>query len=144
MSTKYGGKHRVVLIHGDGVGPEMMFHVKQAFKYARVPVDFEDILLNSKNATDSLINQAILAVKRNGVGLKGNIETDHLNPTSVSVNNVLRQKLDLYANVIRCKTFDNIKTRHTGIDILIIRENTEGEYSNLEVFLSKFLAIIIK
>jgi isocitrate dehydrogenase (NAD+) len=40
--------------------------------------------------------------------------------------------LDLYANVLRCKTLTNIKTRHSDIDILIIRENTEGEYSNLE------------
>ena len=43
------------------------------------------------------------------------------------------QKLDLYANVLRCKSLNNIKTRHQNIDILIIRENTEGEYAHLEV-----------
>jgi isocitrate dehydrogenase (NAD+) len=42
------------------------------------------------------------------------------------------QRLDLFANVLRCKTLPNIKTRHSDLDILIIRENTEGEYSNLE------------
>ena len=43
-----------------------------------------------------------------------------------------RRRLDLFANVLRCKTVPNIKTRHSNIDILIIRENTEGEYSSLE------------
>jgi isocitrate dehydrogenase (NAD+) len=38
----------------------------------------------------------------------------------------------LYANVLRCKSIDTVKTRHSNIDILIIRENTEGEYENLE------------
>ena len=42
------------------------------------------------------------------------------------------RRLDLFANVLRCKTVPNIKTRHSNIDILIIRENTEGEYSSLE------------
>jgi len=41
--------------------------------------------------------------------------------------------LDLFASVLRCKTIPNVKTRHSDIDIVIIRENTEGEYANLEV-----------
>ena len=90
MSTKYGGKQRVVLIHGDGVGPEMMFHIKEVLKHVRAPVDFEDIFLNSKTVSESTINQVILAIKRNGVGIKGNIETDHNNPVSISVNNTIR------------------------------------------------------
>ncbi|CAF0789477.1 unnamed protein product [Brachionus calyciflorus] len=132
FTTKYGGKNRVLLIPGDGVGPEMMFHVKETLRAARAPIEFEEINLNSKTATDSLIDQAVLAVKRNGVCIKGNIETDHNNPTSQSVNVSLRQRLDLYANVVRCKSIPNVKTRHDNLDILIIRENTEGEYSNLE------------
>jgi isocitrate/isopropylmalate dehydrogenase len=78
------------LIHGDGVGPEMMFHIKEAFRQVRAPVEFEDVLLNSKNVSDTLIEQAILAIKRNGAGLKGNIETDYNSPTSVSINVTLR------------------------------------------------------
>lgn len=132
LSTKYGGKHRVVLIDGDGVGPEMMFHVKEALKHVRAPIDFEEINLNSKTATDSLINQTILALRRNGVGLNGVIDTDYDNPNSFSINVLLLQKLDMFANVLRCKTVNNVKTRHQDIDIIIIRENTEGEYSNLE------------
>lgn len=122
----------MVIIPGDGIGPELMYHVREAYKYVRAPIEFEEVPLNSKTASEDMINQAVLAVKRNGVCLKGNIETDHDNPTSISVNVQLRQKLDLYANVIRCKSLPNIKTRHSDVDILIIRENTEGEYSSLE------------
>ena len=43
-----------------------------------------------------------------------------------------RTRLDLYANVIRCKTSPVVPTRHSDIDILVVRENTEGEYSSLE------------
>ena len=132
FSTKYGGKHRILLVPGDGIGPEMMFHVRETLKAVRAPVEFEEINLNSKTACDSLIDQTVLAVKRNGVCIKGNIETDHNNPSSQSVNVSLRQRLDLYANVVRCKTLPNVKTRYQDLDILIIRENTEGEYSNLE------------
>ena len=86
MTTKYGGKHRVALIHGDGVGPEMMHHVRDVFRHVRVPVDFEEVPLNVKTASETMIDQAALAIKRNGVGLKGNIDTNHNNPASYSVN----------------------------------------------------------
>jgi isocitrate dehydrogenase (NAD+) len=130
--TKYGGKYRAVMIPGDGIGPEMMFHIKESFRHVRAPVDFEEVPLNSKNVSESLIEQAVVAVKRNGACLKGNIETDHMNPTAFSVNLALRHRLDLFANVVRCKSLPNVKTRHGDIDIMIIRENTEGEYAALE------------
>jgi hypothetical protein len=57
----------------------MMFHIKEAFKTVGAPVDFEDIELNRTNACESLIDQAVLAIKRNGVGLNGMIETDYTN-----------------------------------------------------------------
>jgi isocitrate dehydrogenase (NAD+) len=46
---------------------------------------------------------------------------------------ILSQRLELYANILRCKTVENIPLRHKNIDILIIRQNTEGEYAKLEV-----------
>lgn len=88
--TKYGGKHRVTLIHGDGIGPEMMFHIKEALRHVRAPVEFEEILLNSKNVSDSMIDQTVLAIKRNGAAVKGNLDTDHDNPLAPSVNVILR------------------------------------------------------
>jgi isocitrate dehydrogenase (NAD+) len=63
-----------------------MHHVKEVFRHVRVPVDFEEVPLNVKTASETMIDQAALAIKRNGVGLKGNIDTNHNNPASYSVN----------------------------------------------------------
>uniref|UniRef100_F7CWN0 Isocitrate dehydrogenase [NAD] subunit, mitochondrial n=2 Tax=Monodelphis domestica TaxID=13616 RepID=F7CWN0_MONDO len=131
-SAKYGGRHTVTMIPGDGIGPELMLHVKSVFRHACVPVDFEEVQVNS-NADEEDIRNAIMAIRRNRVALKGNIETNHnLPPSYKSRNNILRTSLDLYANVIHCKSLPGVVTRHKDIDILIVRENTEGEYSSLE------------
>lgn len=117
---------------GDGIGPELMLHVKSVFRHACVPVDFEEVHVSS-NADEEDIRNAIMAIRRNRVALKGNIETNHnLPPSHKSRNNILRTSLDLYANVIHCKSLPGVVTRHRDVDILIVRENTEGEYSSLE------------
>ncbi|XP_074872552.1 isocitrate dehydrogenase [NAD] subunit gamma, mitochondrial isoform X3 [Carettochelys insculpta] len=130
--AKYGGRHTVTMIPGDGIGPELMQHVKEVFRQACVPVDFEEVRVSSEVAEDNIDN-AIMAIRRNRVALKGNIETNHnLPPSHKSRNNILRTSLDLYANVIHCQSLPRVLTRHQDIDILIVRENTEGEYSSLE------------
>ncbi|XP_053156304.1 isocitrate dehydrogenase [NAD] subunit gamma, mitochondrial isoform X2 [Hemicordylus capensis] len=130
--AKYGGRHTVTMIPGDGIGPELMLHVKELFRHACVPVDFEEVLVGSA-ASEEDIQNAMMAIRRNRVALKGNIETNHnLPPSHKSRNNILRTTLDLFANVIHCKSLPGVATRHRDIDILIVRENTEGEYSSLE------------
>ncbi|XP_026567071.1 isocitrate dehydrogenase [NAD] subunit gamma, mitochondrial [Pseudonaja textilis] len=130
--AKYGGRHTVTMIPGDGIGPELMLHVRELFRHACVPVDFEEVLVSSE-ASECDIQNALMAIRRNRVALKGNIETNHnLPPSHKSRNNILRTNLDLFANVIHCKTLRGVATRHHDIDILIVRENTEGEYSSLE------------
>ncbi|KAK6466715.1 isocitrate dehydrogenase [Huso huso] len=128
-------KHREVTMHreGDGIGPELLRHVQEVFRYSCVPVDFEVVHVNSAMTEEDDIDDAITAIRRNGVALKGNIETSHTMPPShKSRNNLLRTSLDLYANVIHCQSLPGVQTRHRDIDIMIIRENTEGEYSSLE------------
>ncbi|KAL8164461.1 UNVERIFIED_CONTAM: Isocitrate dehydrogenase [NAD] subunit gamma, mitochondrial [Gekko kuhli] len=130
--AKYGGRHTVTMIPGDGIGPELMLHVKEIFRHACVPVDFEEVLVSSE-ASDRDLQNAIMAIRRNRVALKGNLETNHnLPPSHKSRNNILRTSLDLFANVIHCKSLPGVATRHRDIDILMVRENTEGEYSSLE------------
>ncbi|XP_019346472.1 isocitrate dehydrogenase [NAD] subunit gamma, mitochondrial isoform X8 [Alligator mississippiensis] len=130
--AKYGGRHMVTMIPGDGIGPELMLHVKEVFRHACVPVDFEEVRVSSEAPEDDMEN-AIMAIRRNGVALKGNIETNHyLPPSHKSRNHIIRTSLDLYANVIHCQSLPGVETRHQDIDILIVRENTEGEYSSLE------------
>ncbi|KAK3101899.1 hypothetical protein FSP39_007177 [Pinctada imbricata] len=75
---------------------------------------------------------ALLSIQRNGVAIKGNIETKFDDPGFSSMNVELRTKLDLYGNIVRCKSMPGIQTRHQGIDVVLIRENMEGEYSNKE------------
>ncbi|XP_057175119.1 isocitrate dehydrogenase [NAD] subunit gamma, mitochondrial [Triplophysa rosa] len=131
--AKYGGRHTVTLIPGDGIGPELLNHVRELFRFSCVPVDFEVVHVNSASTSEDDINNAITAIRRNGVALKGNIETAHnMPPNHKSRNNLLRTSLDLYANVMHCQSLPGVQTRHKNIDITIIRENTEGEYSSLE------------
>ncbi|XP_061114339.1 isocitrate dehydrogenase [NAD] subunit gamma, mitochondrial isoform X1 [Conger conger] len=131
--AKYGGRHTVTLIPGDGIGPELLNHVRELFRFSCVPVDFEVVNVNSGLDSEDDINNAITAIRRNGVALKGNIETKHsMPPSHKSRNNLLRTSLDLYANVMHCRSLPGVQTRHKNIDIIIIRENTEGEYSSLE------------
>uniref|UniRef100_A0A4W5KWU2 Isocitrate dehydrogenase [NAD] subunit, mitochondrial n=1 Tax=Hucho hucho TaxID=62062 RepID=A0A4W5KWU2_9TELE len=122
--AKYGGRHTVTLIPGDGIGPELLNHVKELFRFSCVPVDFE--VVNVSSATEDDINNAITAIRRNGVALKG--RRNSLSAYTVSPISLL----DLYANVMHCKSLPGVQTRHNNIDIMIIRENTEGEYSSLE------------
>ncbi|KAM9750764.1 isocitrate dehydrogenase [NAD] subunit gamma, mitochondrial isoform 2-T2 [Menidia menidia] len=131
--AKYGGRHTVTLIPGDGIGPDLLNHVQEVFRFSCVPVDFEVVNVNSALEKEDDIDNAITAIRRNGIALKGNIETKHTMPPSVkSRNNLLRTSLDLYANVMHCQSLPGVQTRHKNIDIMIIRENTEGEYSSLE------------
>ncbi|XP_016891529.1 isocitrate dehydrogenase [NAD] subunit gamma, mitochondrial-like isoform X2 [Cynoglossus semilaevis] len=131
--AQYGGRHTVTLIPGDGIGPELAQHVQDMFRICCVPVDFEVIDIDSTKASEVDINNAIIAIKRNRVALKGNIETNHDSPPSYKSRNcLLRTALDLYANVMHCQSLPGVRTRHENINITIIRENTEGEYSSLE------------
>ncbi|KAK5967686.1 Isocitrate dehydrogenase NAD subunit gamma 1 [Trichostrongylus colubriformis] len=129
--AKYGGRHTVAALPGDGIGPEMIDHIRTIFSYCHAPVNFEIVQLSSNLANEDL-EGAIMAVQRNGVAIKGNIETKHDNPEFKSRNVELRRRLDLYANILHCVTIPTVPTRHKDIDIVLIRENTEGEYSGLE------------
>ncbi|KAI6182401.1 Isocitrate dehydrogenase [NAD] subunit, mitochondrial [Aphelenchoides bicaudatus] len=126
--AKYGGRYVATALPGDGIGPEMLAHVRKIFKFAHVPIDFEALELNSKDPGNDALQSAITSIKRNG----GNIETKFDNPEFLSRNVALRKNLDLYANVLHCQTIPTIPSRHKDIDVVLIRENTEGEYSGME------------
>ena len=85
--------------------------------------------------------QAITSVKRNGCGIKGNIESRINQPHIASRNVEMRNALDLYFNVVHCKSVEGIKTRHDNIDVVVVRQNTAGKASNF--LLLNFLWILI-
>ena len=96
------------------------------------PVDFEEVQLDSHNEDPENMIEAITSILRNGAAIKGNIETREHSKYFLSRNVELRLRLNLFVNVVHCKSNPGIKTRHKDIDIVLIRQNTEGEYSCLE------------
>nr|CAD7405740.1 unnamed protein product [Timema cristinae] len=130
--AQYGGRHTVTMLPGAGIGPELMNYVKEVFRYAGVPVDFEVVQIDPKSETNDDLDYAITTIRRNGVAIKGNIETGSLTRGVTSRNVALRNELDLYVNVLKCQTYPGVPSRQKNIDIVIIRQNTEGEYAMLE------------
>lgn len=128
----YGGRHAVTLLPGAGIGPELMGYVKEVFRYAGVPVDFEDVDIDPNADNNDDLEYAITSIRRNGVALKGNIETRSTEAGVLSRNVALRNELDLYVNVLHCVSYQGVVARQKDIDIVIIRQNTEGEYAMLE------------
>ncbi|KAL4218939.1 Isocitrate dehydrogenase [NAD] subunit beta [Mactra antiquata] len=129
------GRHVVTLVPGDGVGPEMMGSVQEIFKTAGVPVDFEEYFLSEVQSAQSADYETVLeSFRKNGAGLKGIISSPHtFKGTELQTLNMkIRRDLDLYANVVLVKSLPGYITRHDNLDFVIIREQTEGEYTALE------------
>ncbi|ETN38709.1 isocitrate dehydrogenase [NAD] subunit 1, mitochondrial [Cyphellophora europaea CBS 101466] len=134
--TKYGGKYTVTLIPGDGIGTEVAEAVKTIFKADNVPIEWEQVDVSGVDTgnkhSEELFRESIASLKRNKLGLKGILHTPIERSGHQSFNVALRQELDIYASVILVKNIPGLNTRHKDVDLCIIRENTEGEYSGLE------------
>ncbi|KAJ4301090.1 isocitrate dehydrogenase (NAD(+)) idh1 [Kalmusia sp. IMI 367209] len=134
--TKFGGKYTVTLIPGDGIGAEVSESVKQIFKADNVPIEWEQVNVSGVETgnkhSEELFREAIASLKRNKLGLKGILHTPIERSGHQSFNVALRQELDIYASIVLIKNIPGYETRHKDIDLCIIRENTEGEYSGLE------------
>ncbi|KAL9894247.1 isocitrate dehydrogenase [NAD] subunit beta, mitochondrial isoform 1-T1 [Glossina fuscipes fuscipes] len=130
-----GNRTTCTLIPGDGVGPELVQCLQEVFKSADVPVDFECYFLSEVNPVLSAkLEDVIASIRKNKVCIKGVLATpDYSNVGELqSLNMKLRNELDLYANVVHARSLPGVKTRYQDIDIVVIREQTEGEYSALE------------
>ncbi|KAG5440807.1 hypothetical protein PCK2_000106 [Pneumocystis canis] len=140
IANKFGGKYTVTLIPGDGIGKEISESVKTIFKMQKIPVEFEQIDITGSvkmGEKNELFEQTIKSLKRNKVGLKGILYTPSEQNDHFSFNVALRKvsnikDLDIYANLTLIKNIPGVETPHKNIDFVIIRENTEGEYSGLE------------
>ncbi|HEY8154577.1 MAG TPA: isocitrate/isopropylmalate dehydrogenase family protein [Myxococcota bacterium] len=131
MSTQ---PHRVVLIPGDGIGPEVTEAAVRVVEAAGVRIDWErveaggDVIAKyGSPIPDPVLN----AIRNAGVALKGPIGTPIAGGFK-SANVVLRQALELYACVRPVKSIPGLATRFEGVDLVLVRENTEGLYSGLE------------
>uniref|UniRef100_A0A7N4P7B1 Isocitrate dehydrogenase [NAD] subunit, mitochondrial n=1 Tax=Sarcophilus harrisii TaxID=9305 RepID=A0A7N4P7B1_SARHA len=131
------GAFPVTMLPGDGVGPELMHAVKEVFKAANVPVEFQEHHLSEVQnmASEEKLEQVLSSMKENKVAIIGKIHTPmdtEYKGDLASYDMRLRRKLDLFANVVHVKSLPGYKTRHNNLDLVIIREQTEGEYSSLE------------
>ena len=125
---------RCTLFPGDGIGPEISDSVVKVFDAAQVPVTWDVFTLRNSQAekeADILYLDGMESAKANKVALKGPLTTE-IGKGHRSINVLIRQKLDLYANVRPSKSIPGIFERYTGVDLVTIRENTEGEYSGKE------------
>lgn len=132
IPKEYGGRFTITLIPGDGVGKEITDSVVSIFKSQNIPIDWETVDISGSDEADK-VNAAVDSLKRNRIGLKGILHTNSADQAGHgSFNVALRKNLDIYANVAVFKSFDGVKTRIPDVDFVVIRENTEGEYSGLE------------
>ncbi len=128
-------RHKVTLLPGEGIGPEVSRATRRILEAAGVQIDWEEIdaraVAGSADAGNVLNEKAVESVRRNGVGLKGPMATAVAGGAR-SVNVALRKTLDLYANLRPVKNLPGLKSRFENIDLVIVRENTEDLYSGLE------------
>lgn len=127
------GNYTVTLIPGDGIGPEIANSVKQIFKAAQVPIVWEEVDVTPilKDGKTVIPDDAIKSIKKNTVALKGPLATP-IGKGHVSLNLTLRRTFSLFANVRPCVSIKGYKTPYDNVNTVLIRENTEGEYSGIE------------
>jgi isocitrate dehydrogenase (NAD+) len=128
-------KHTIVCIPGDGIGPEVMAATRRVLEAAGLSVAWVDVPAGAtaldQGFDNVLPDRTVEAIKAHKVAIKGPVTTP-VGKGFKSVNVQLRQKLHLYAAVRPVRSMPGVKTRFEGVDLVIVRENTEGLYSGIE------------
>jgi isocitrate dehydrogenase (NAD+) len=127
-------KHPVTLIPGDGIGPEITRSVKQVIEAAGVEIEWHE-----QEAGGHAIEQygtqvpehVLNCIRADRVCLKGPVTTP-IGTGFTSANVILRKTLDLYANLRPVRSLPGVKSRFEKVDVVVVRENTEGLYSGIE------------
>jgi len=127
-------KHTITLIPGDGIGPEVTRPTLDIIKAAGVSINWESHLAGAealKKHKTTIPKALIESFDRNKVALKGPVTTP-VGEGFTSVNVELRQGFDLYANLRPIKNLPGVKARYEHVDLIVVRENTEGLYAGIE------------
>src|ERR1041385_20487 len=126
--------HRITLIPGDGIGHEVSASVVRIIEAAGIAIEWETYIAGGEaldRFNTPLPDEFIESVRRNKLALKGPIATP-IGGGFESVNVRLRKTLDLYANLRPVRNLPGVESRFGDVDLIIVRENTEGLYSGLE------------
>jgi len=140
-------KHTIVLIPGDGIGPEVTAAAKRVLDAAGFSVEWVELPAGA-SALDQghdnvLPERTVAAIRAHKVALKGPVTTP-VGKGFKSVNVQLRQKPELYAAVRPVRSLAGVKTRYDGVDMVIVRENTEGLYTGIENVIAKGVVTTLK
>ncbi len=141
-----GAVHRVTLIPGDGIGPEVSLAARRVVDASGAQIDWHvEEAGEAQMAREGtpLPERTIESVARDRVALKGPITTP-VGSGFRSVNVALRKKFDLYANVRPVRTFPGVQSRYEGVDLVVVRENTEDLYAGIEHMIGDYAAESIK
>src|SRR3974390_2793066 len=125
---------QLVLIPGDGIGPEVTDATRRVVAAAGIKIDWVEApagLDAVDRLGDPLPTQTLELIRHHRVALKGPCTTP-VGKGFRSINVRLRKELDLYASVRPVKTLPGVKVPYTDVDLVVVRENTEGLYSGLE------------
>lgn len=131
--------HNVTLIKGDGIGPSIMEQAVRIIDASGAKINWEgaDAGMAAYNKYGTPIpDETLASIDKNRLAFKGPLTTAVGGEGFRSINVELRKKYDLYANVRPAKSWAGVKTRYNDVDIVIVRENTEGLYAGLEHFLT--------
>ena len=126
--------HKITFIPGDGIGPEVSRACKRCIEATGVDIQWEEALAGNEALQkygEVLPASTISLIKKNKVTLKGPVITP-IGEGFRSVNVQIRQMFDLYACVRPCKWYEGVKAPYKGIDLVVIRENTEDLYAGVE------------
>jgi isocitrate dehydrogenase (NAD+) len=126
--------HTITLIPGDGIGPEVSASVKTILEAAGVQIVWDEIAarVEFERRGISFMQSGVLeSIRKNRVALKGPMMTA-VAGGAPSINVGLRQALDLYANLRPVKNLEGVQSRFLGVDVVLVRENTEDLYAGLE------------
>ncbi|MFN7946917.1 MAG: isocitrate dehydrogenase (NAD(+)) [Blastocatellia bacterium] len=126
--------HKITLIPGDGIGPEVTGAVVRIIEATGVDIEWESFVAGAEALSrfgDPLPEQVLESIKRNRIALKGPLTTP-VGTGFASVNVRLRKTLDLYANLRPVRTLPGVVTPFGDLDLVVVRENTEDLYSGLE------------
>ena len=126
--------HRVTLFPGDGIGREVAAATVRILDHSGVRIDWEEFEVGAEafvKNKEYVPREAYESIESTRVGLKGPTATP-IGGGFASINVALRKKYELFANFRPIKNLPGIPTRYPGVDLIIVRENTEGEYVGIE------------
>ncbi len=131
--------HNITLIKGDGIGPSIMEVAVKIIDATGVKINWEEAdagMAAFDKCGTPIPDETLASIDKNRIAFKGPLTTP-VGGGFRSINVALRQKYDLYANVRPAKTWKGAQSRFEDVDIVVVRENTEGLYLGLEHYLTR-------